>query len=102
MRAVTLQELFGRADTPRIADGRVPLLLHLLSPGGKPLQAFELAGTDRKFYPATARIEHDTILVSAPEVPEPAAVRYAWSNNPDANLFNGTGLPAAPIRSDEW
>ena len=36
--AVKLQELFGLADTPRIADGRVPLTLHLLSPGGKPLQ----------------------------------------------------------------
>ncbi len=36
--AVKLQELFGLADTPRIADGRIPLLLHLLSPGGKPLQ----------------------------------------------------------------
>ncbi|MFC6183603.1 ATP-dependent helicase HrpB [Pseudoxanthomonas japonensis] len=36
--AVKLQELFGLADTPRVADGRVPLLLHLLSPGGKPLQ----------------------------------------------------------------
>jgi len=73
-----------------------------LTAGGKPLQAFELAGADQKFYPATARIERDTILVTAPEVPEPAAVRYAWSNNPDANLFNGTGLPAAPFRSDDW
>lgn len=73
-----------------------------LTAGGKPLQAFELAGADQKFYPASARIEGDTILVTAPEVPEPAAVRYAWSNNPDANLFNGTGLPAAPFRSDEW
>jgi ATP-dependent helicase HrpB len=36
--AVKLQELFGLADTPRIADGRIPLTLHLLSPGGKPLQ----------------------------------------------------------------
>ena len=36
--AVKLQELFGLADTPRIADGRVPLTLHLLSPGGRPLQ----------------------------------------------------------------
>ena len=36
--AVKLQELFGLADTPRIADGRVPLLLHLLSPAGRPLQ----------------------------------------------------------------
>ena len=36
--AVKLQELFGLADTPRIADGRVPLMLHLLSPAGRPLQ----------------------------------------------------------------
>jgi len=36
--AVKLQELFGLADTPRIAEGRVPLTLHLLSPGGRPLQ----------------------------------------------------------------
>ena len=36
--AVKLQELFGLADTPRVAEGRVPVLLHLLSPGGKPLQ----------------------------------------------------------------
>ena len=73
-----------------------------LTAGGKPLQAFEVAGPDRKFYPATARIERGTVVVSAPEVPEPAAVRYAWSNNPDANLFTGTGLPAEPFRSDDW
>lgn len=36
--AVKLQELFGLTDTPRVADGRVPLTLHLLSPGGRPLQ----------------------------------------------------------------
>ncbi len=36
--AVKLQELFGLADTPRVADGRIPLTLHLLSPGGRPLQ----------------------------------------------------------------
>ena len=36
--AVKLQELFGLSDTPRIADGRIPLTLHLLSPGGRPLQ----------------------------------------------------------------
>lgn len=73
-----------------------------LTAGGKPLQAFEVAGLDRKFYPATARIERGTVVVSAPEVPEPAAVRYAWTNNPEANLFNGTGLPAEPFRSDDW
>ena len=49
-RAVRLQELFGLADTPRIADGRVPLLLHLLSPGGKPLQ---VTGDLRNFWQNT-------------------------------------------------
>ncbi len=48
--AVKLQELFGLADTPRIAEGRVPLLLHLLSPGGKPLQ---VTGDLRNFWQHT-------------------------------------------------
>ncbi|MBO9718009.1 MAG: ATP-dependent helicase HrpB [Pseudoxanthomonas sp.] len=50
--AVKLQELFGLADTPRVADGRVPLLLHLLSPGGKPLQVTgDLKGFWDRTYP---------------------------------------------------
>jgi ATP-dependent helicase HrpB len=50
--AVKLQELFGLAETPRIADGRVPLLLHLLSPGGKPLQVTQdLRGFWQRTYP---------------------------------------------------
>lgn len=73
-----------------------------LTAGGKPLQSFEVAGADQKFYPATARIDRDTVVVSAPEVKEPVAVRYAWRNSPEANLFNGAGLPACPFRSDSW
>jgi sialate O-acetylesterase len=68
----------------------------------QPVQSLEVAGADRKFYPATGKIERDTLLVSAREVKEPVAVRYAWSNAPVANLFNGAGLPAAPFRSDDW
>ncbi|MEO7251740.1 MAG: ATP-dependent helicase C-terminal domain-containing protein, partial [Arenimonas sp.] len=50
--AVKLQELFGLADTPRIADGRVQLQLHLLSPGGKPLQITQdLRGFWERTYP---------------------------------------------------
>ncbi|MEJ1097427.1 MULTISPECIES: ATP-dependent helicase HrpB [unclassified Pseudoxanthomonas] len=50
--AVKLQELFGLADTPRIADGRVPLTLHLLSPGGRPLQVTQdLRGFWERTYP---------------------------------------------------
>jgi len=73
-----------------------------LTAADKPLQAFELAGPDRKFYPAKAVIERNTVVVSAPEVTEPVALRYAWSNDPGANLFNGAGLPAAPFRTDTW
>jgi sialate O-acetylesterase len=68
----------------------------------QPVQSLEIAGADRVFHPATAKIIRDTLVVSAPEVKEPVAVRYAWSNAPVANLFNGSGLPAAPFRSDRW
>ncbi|HVU22934.1 MAG TPA: sialate O-acetylesterase [Opitutus sp.] len=68
----------------------------------RPVQALELAGADRVFHPATARIAGDTLLVSSPDVKEPVAVRYAFTNAPAANLYNGAGLPAAPFRSDDW
>jgi sialate O-acetylesterase len=68
----------------------------------KPLAGFVIAGADRRFHPAAARIDGGTVVVSAPEVPEPVAVRYAWADAPDANLFDGAGLPAAPFRSDDW
>lgn len=68
----------------------------------KPVQSLEIAGPDRNFLPATGKIERDTLLVSAPGVTDPVAVRYAWSNAPVANLYNGAGLPAPPFRSDTW
>jgi sialate O-acetylesterase len=68
----------------------------------KPVQSLEIAGTDRVFRAATARIHRDTLLVQSPEVREPVAVRYAWRNAPEANLYNGAGLPAVPFRSDDW
>jgi sialate O-acetylesterase len=68
----------------------------------KPAQSLELAGADRVFHPASAKVERDTLLVSSPQVREPVAVRYAWSNAPEANLYNGAGLPAVPFRSDDW
>lgn len=66
----------------------------------KPLSSFEVAGADGVYRPATAEIDGDTVLVRADDVPAPVAVRYAWSNSPEANLFNGAGLPAVPFRSD--
>ena len=73
-----------------------------LTASGKPLQSFELAGIDRVFHPATAVIQGDSVVVQSPAVPQPVAVRYAWRNAPEANLFNGAGPPAAPFRSDDW
>jgi sialate O-acetylesterase len=68
----------------------------------KPAQSLEVAGADKVFHPATAKILRDTLLVSAPGVFEPVAIRYGWQNAPEANLYNGSGLPAVPFRSDNW
>ena len=73
----------------------------LVARGGG-VKALEIAGRDRVFHSATGEIDGDTLLVSSPEVDEPVAVRYAWSNAPEASLYNDAGLPAAPFRSDNW
>jgi sialate O-acetylesterase len=69
---------------------------------GTKLEEFAIAGEDRKWYWAEARIEGDSVLVSSPSVPNPKEVRYAWQSNPAATLFNGAGLPAGPFRTDTW
>ena len=71
---------------------------------GKPLTDFTIAGEDRKFYPATAVIEGDTIKVSCdPDVvPRPVAVRFGWHDTAEPNLCNKAGLPASPFRTDDF
>ncbi len=69
---------------------------------GEKLEEFSIAGDDRKWVWADARIDGDTVVVSSPSVPNPTQVRYAWQSNPAATLFNGAGLPAAPFRTDTW
>jgi sialate O-acetylesterase len=64
------------------------------------LRGFEIAGEDRQWFPALARIAGDTVIISHPEVQKPVAVRYAWQDNPDCNLYNSAGLPASPFRTD--
>lgn len=67
------------------------------------LARFAIAGEDRVWQWADAEIEGDTVVVSSPRVPQPVAVRYAFSANPlGANLYNVEGLPASPFRSDSW
>ena len=69
---------------------------------GEKLEGFSIAGKNRKFAWADARLEGDTVVVSSPQVPRPAAVRYAWADNPLCNLFNSSDLPASPFRTDKW
>jgi sialate O-acetylesterase len=72
----------------------------LKSGDGKPLTWFTIAGEDGKFVDAKAVIDGETIVVSSPEVPEPANVRFGWHETAEPNLFNGAGLPASPYRTD--
>ena len=74
----------------------------LVAKGAGPLKGFAIAGADKKFVWADAKIEGDTVVVSSDKVPEPAAVRYAWADNPVCNLYNKEGLPASPFRTDDW
>jgi sialate O-acetylesterase len=73
----------------------------LIAKGGR-LRGFAIAGADRRWYPARARIHGDDVIVSSPAVPHPRQVRYAWQSNPPATLFNRAGLPAGPFRTDRW
>ena len=85
--------MIGQA--PWRAEGVEPL------PSDK-LIGFTIAGDDRRWFAANAKIEDDCVVVTSPEVPKPVAVRYGWANAPRCNLYNKEGLPASPFRTDEW
>ncbi len=69
---------------------------------GETLKGFAIAGPDKKFHWAEAHIEGEGVIVSSESVPYPVAVRYAWADSPECNLFNKEGLPASPFRTDDW
>ena len=73
----------------------------LTARGDRP-SGFTVAGKDRRFFEADARIEGNRVVVSSPSVAEPVAVRYGWADNPACNLYDGTNLPASPFRTDDW
>ncbi|GAB3824600.1 sialate O-acetylesterase [Pontibacter rugosus] len=74
----------------------------LASNDGEALRWFSIAGADKKFVWAKARVVGDKVEVWSEEVPDPKYVRYAWADNPDgANLYNKEGLPASPFRTDQ-
>jgi sialate O-acetylesterase len=69
--------------------------------GGGPLKGFAIAGDDKKFVWADAKIDGDSVVLSSPQVEHPTIVRYGWETNPaKANLYNKAGLPAPPFRTD--
>jgi sialate O-acetylesterase len=69
------------------------------------VRGFAVASDDRKFVRAEARVvgkDKDKVEVWSDEVSEPAAVRYAWADNPVCNLYSQAGLPVTPFRTDDW
>jgi sialate O-acetylesterase len=95
-----------RYNSMKIEGGKVRISFHStgggLTAAADGLKGFSIAGDDRKFVWADAVIDGDAVVVSSPSVAKPAAVRYAWEQNPPATLFNKEGLPASPFRTDDW
>ena len=72
----------------------------LVDRNGGSLRGFVVAGEEKVFKDATARIEGDTVVVRAAGVSQPRYARYAWAPDPVADLYNAAGLPASPFRTD--
>jgi sialate O-acetylesterase len=86
-------------DVSTLIGKTAPLVRN--SPGSA-LEGFSICGEDRHWVWADARIAGDSVLVWSSHVPQPIAVRYGWADNPTVNLANGSGLPAAPFRTDDF
>lgn len=71
-----------------------------LTSRGAPVVGFEIAGPDRRFVPATARIDGESVVVSGP-APQPRYVRYNWSGVVPGSLYNAAGLPMSTFTSEE-
>jgi sialate O-acetylesterase len=69
---------------------------------GKPLTQFEIAGSNKIFRPAKALVNGGTIVVSAPDVTNPVAVRYAFKDFIVGELFSTEGFPVSSFRTDDW
>jgi sialate O-acetylesterase len=63
---------------------------------------FYIAGEDKKFVPAQAKIENSTVVVSSKLVRNPVAVRFGFTNHAMPNLFSKQGLPVNTFRTDDW
>ena len=95
--------------TSEVKDGAIRLTFDqagegLKSRDGGALKRFEIAGADKNWKWADAKVDGtDAVIVSSAEVKAPVAVRYAWAANPEgSNLVNSNGLPASVFRTDDW
>lgn len=96
-----------RYKSMEIEDGKVILSFDAVRGGWRPFDVkypvgFAIAGENRKFVSADAKIMKDKIVVWSEEVSEPVAVRYGWADNPVCNMFTGLNLPLTPFRTDDW
>jgi len=93
-------------ESMKVEDSKVRLAFKHTGSGldakGDKLTGFAIAGEDKVFHWADAKIDGNTVVVSSDKVAKPAAVRYAWADNPECNLYNKEGIPASPFRTDDW
>jgi len=80
------------------AKEKIPLVRN--SPESE-LEGFSICGEENKWVWAQAKVDGETVIVWAPSVTKPVAVRYAWADNPTCNLYNSAGLPASPFQTGE-
>jgi sialate O-acetylesterase len=73
----------------------------LSSLGNKELLGFEVAGKNKKYFQAKAKIDKGTVLLQSSKVKQPVSARYAWANDPVCNLYNSAKLPASPFRTEQ-
>lgn len=111
-----LHDLYGKKNivysgpiykSMKVEDNKIRIQFDFVDGGltaknNAPLNEFTIAGADQQFVPAQAKIEGNEVVVWSENVPHPVAVRFAWHNVPNPNLFNKAGLPASPFRTDYW
>lgn len=73
-----------------------------ITTNGKEVAEFEIAGADKRFFPATVIVRRKSVVISSPRVKEPVAVRYAFKDVSEAQIFNTEGFPLSSFRTDDW
>ncbi len=110
---IALANIYGRKDlvfsgpiykSHRIDENKLILEFYygegLTAKSDSKLKGFQIASEDQEFIDAEAVIENDKVVVWSDKITNPSALRYAWGDNPEGNLYNKGGLPASPFRTD--